>query len=43
VLAEPTGVEAWLIDVQERTASDPANIEKIVQIASEPQATSSVP
>ena len=35
MFAEPAGVEACLIDIQARTASDPTNIEKIVQIAGE--------
>ena len=35
MFAEPAGVEDFLAEVQERTADDPANLEKILAIAGE--------
>jgi quercetin dioxygenase-like cupin family protein len=33
MFSEPAGVEDFLAEVQEKTADDPTNLEKIVQIA----------
>lgn len=35
MFAEPAGVEAFLAEVQEQTADDPTNLEKILRIAGE--------